>query len=72
MSGRAWIVGDDVDTDAIAPGSWMKDGIDELSRHCLEALDPGFASGVRPGDVLVAGRNFGCGSSREQAPLVIA
>ncbi len=67
MSGRAWIVGDDVDTDAIAPGRWMKGGIDELSRHCLEAVAPEFAQGARPGDVLVAGRNFGCGSSREQA-----
>ena len=67
MSGRAWIVGDDVDTDAIAPGRWMKGGIDELSRHCLEGLAPAFARGVRAGDVLVAGRNFGCGSSREQA-----
>jgi 3-isopropylmalate/(R)-2-methylmalate dehydratase small subunit len=67
MSARAWVFGDDVDTDAIAPGAWMKFDIDMLSRHCLEALDPGFAGGVRPGDILVAGRNFGCGSSREQA-----
>jgi 3-isopropylmalate/(R)-2-methylmalate dehydratase small subunit len=67
MSGRAWVFGDDVDTDAIAPGAWMKFDIDALSRHCLEALDPAFAREVRAGDVLVAGRNFGCGSSREQA-----
>jgi len=67
MSGRAWVFGDDVDTDAIAPGAWMKFDIDTLARHCLETLDPEFAGGVRPGDVLVAGRNFGCGSSREQA-----
>jgi len=67
VSGRAWIFGDDVDTDAIAPGAWMKFDIDTLARHCLETLDPEFAGGVRPGDVLVAGRNFGCGSSREQA-----
>jgi 3-isopropylmalate/(R)-2-methylmalate dehydratase small subunit len=67
MSGRAWVFGDDVDTDAIAPGAWMKFDIDTLSRHCLEALDPAFAREVRAGDVLVAGRNFGCGSSREQA-----
>jgi 3-isopropylmalate/(R)-2-methylmalate dehydratase small subunit len=67
MSGRAWIFGDDVDTDAIAPGAYMKSGIDELAQHCLETLDPAFARGVRPGDVLVAGRNFGAGSSREQA-----
>jgi 3-isopropylmalate/(R)-2-methylmalate dehydratase small subunit len=67
MSGRAWVFGDDVDTDAIAPGAWMKFDIDRLSAHCLEALDPAFAREVRAGDVLVAGRNFGCGSSREQA-----
>lgn len=67
MSGRAWIFGDDVDTDAIAPGAWMQGGIEALSRHCLEALDPAFARDAKPGDVLVAGHNFGCGSSREQA-----
>jgi len=67
VSGRAWIFGDDVDTDAIAPGAWMKAGIDTLAAHCLEAHDARFAREVRPGDVLVAGRNFGCGSSREQA-----
>lgn len=71
MSGRAWIFGDDVDTDAIAPGAYMKSGIDELARHCLETLDPAFAREVRPGDVLVAGRNFGAGSSREQAPQAL-
>jgi len=67
MSGRAWVFGDDVDTDAIAPGAWMKAGIDALAAHCLAAHDARFAREVRPGDVLVAGRNFGCGSSREQA-----
>lgn len=71
MSGRAWIFGDNVDTDAIAPGAYMKSGIDELARHCLETLDPAFARDVRPGDVLVAGRNFGAGSSREQAPQAL-
>ena len=67
MSARTWIFGDDVDTDAIAPGAWMKGGIDTLAAHCLEVHDPAFARTVRPGDVVVAGRNFGCGSSREQA-----
>jgi len=67
MSGRAWRFGDDVDTDAIAPGAWMKGGIDALAAHCLEVHDAAFAAAVRPGDVVVAGRNFGCGSSREQA-----
>jgi 3-isopropylmalate/(R)-2-methylmalate dehydratase small subunit len=67
MSGRAWVFGDDIDTDALAPGRWMKSGIDELAGHCLESVDAAFAREVRSGDIVVAGRNFGCGSSREQA-----
>jgi 3-isopropylmalate/(R)-2-methylmalate dehydratase small subunit len=65
--GRAWVLGDDIDTDQLAPGPYMKSPIAELARHCLEAADPRFAAEVRPGDVVVAGRNFGIGSSREQA-----
>lgn len=65
--GRAWVYGDNVDTDMLAPGTYMKKPIEEIATHCLEALDPGFAKGVRPGDVLVGGENFGMGSSREQA-----
>lgn len=68
MSGRAWVFGDNVDTDVIAPGAWMKGSIEALAAHCLEIHDPAFAGSVRTGDVLVAGRNFGTGSSREQAP----
>lgn len=64
---RAWVFGDDIDTDVLAPGRYMKLGIGEIARHCLEAVDPAFAASVRPGDVVVAGRNFGAGSSREQA-----
>ena len=64
---RVWKVGADVDTDALAPGGYMKHGIEVIAQHCLEALRPDFAAGVRPGDVLVAGPNFGIGSSREQA-----
>ena len=64
----AWVFGDNVDTDVIAPGRYMKYGIDEIARHCMEALEPAFAASVRKGDVVVAGRNFGAGSSREQAP----
>ncbi|MGH8680446.1 MAG: 3-isopropylmalate dehydratase, partial [Burkholderiales bacterium] len=71
MSGRAWVLGDNVDTDALAPGKYMKFGIEEIAKHCLEAVDPGFAAGVRPGDVVVGGRNFGAGSSREQAPQAL-
>ncbi len=67
MSGRVFLFGDDIDTDQLAPGEYMKGGIDMLAAHCLEAARPEFASTVRPGDVVVAGRNFGMGSSREQA-----
>ncbi len=66
-AGRVWRVGADIDTDALAPGAWMKHGIEVIARHCLEGLRPDFASGVQPGDVLVAGPHFGVGSSREQA-----
>lgn len=65
--GRAWVFGDDIDTDALAPGLYMKGGIGEMAKHCLETVDPDFAPGVRPGDVVVGGANFGIGSSREQA-----
>jgi len=71
MSGRAWVFGDDVDTDAIAPGAWMKGSIEALAAHCLEIHAPDFARTVKPGDVLIAGRNFGAGSSREQAPQAL-
>lgn len=67
MSGRAWVFGDNLDTDALAPGAYMKFGIEEIARHCLELVEPRFAAEVRPGDILVGGRNFGAGSSREQA-----
>jgi len=65
---RAWVFGDNLDTDVIAPGRYMKFGVDEIAQHCLEAVSPGFAKSVKPGDVVVGGRNFGTGSSREQAP----
>jgi 3-isopropylmalate/(R)-2-methylmalate dehydratase small subunit len=64
---KIWHLGDEVNTDALAPGAWMQYGIDVVANHCLESLVPHFASLVRPGDVIVAGRNFGIGSSREQA-----
>ena len=64
---KVWHVGDDVDTDALAPGAYMQHGIDVIAQHCLENLLPHFARDVKPGDVIVAGRNFGIGSSREQA-----
>lgn len=71
MSGRAWRFGDGVDTDAMAPGQYMTLPIEQLARHCLEGLRPEFAGAVQCGDVLVAGRNFGIGSSREQAPQAL-
>ncbi len=68
---RAWVFGDNVDTDVIAPGRYMKFGIEEIAPHCFEALLPHFAKSVQPGDIVVGGRNFGAGSSREQAPAVL-
>ena len=67
--GRAWKYGDDINTDVIFPGKYTYSVLDpeEMARHALEDLDPGFAQSVKQGDVIVAGRNFGCGSSREQA-----
>jgi 3-isopropylmalate/(R)-2-methylmalate dehydratase small subunit len=67
MAGRAWVFGPDIDTDLLAPGQYMKLPIAELAAHCLEGADPAFAREVMPGDVVVGGRNFGMGSSREQA-----
>jgi 3-isopropylmalate/(R)-2-methylmalate dehydratase small subunit len=66
-AGRAFVFGDDVNTDALAPGTYMKSPIEVIATHCLESVDPSFATRIKPGDVVVAGRNFGAGSSREQA-----
>ena len=68
---RVWRLPDDIDTDQLAPGHAMKHGLDVIARHCLEGVKPGFARGVKPGDVIVAGANFGIGSSREQAASVL-
>jgi len=68
---RVWRLGDNVDTDAVAPGRYMKLGIEEIAAHCLESLLPSFSRDVKPGDFVVAGRNFGAGSSREQAPAAL-
>ena len=64
---KVWRVGANIDTDALAPGAYMKHGIEVIAAHCLEVHRTDFAAGVKPGDVLVAGPNFGIGSSREQA-----
>ena len=71
-AGRAWVFGDDLTTEALAPGRYMKFGIEEISKHCLESVDPLFAAQVHAGDVVVGRRNFGAGSSREQAAGVLA
>lgn len=69
IRGRVWKYGDDVNTDVIFPGKYTYTISDprEMAKHALEDLDPEFVPGVEAGDVIVAGKNFGCGSSREQA-----
>jgi 3-isopropylmalate/(R)-2-methylmalate dehydratase small subunit len=69
ISGRAWKYGDNINTDVIFPGKYTYTLTDagEIASHALEDLDPTFAAGVAPGDIILAGRNWGCGSSREQA-----
>lgn len=69
ISGKAWVFGDDVNTDVIFPGKYTYTLPDpaEMAKHAMEDADPSFASNVKKGDIVVAGKNFGCGSSREQA-----
>lgn len=70
--GKAFYYGDNVDTDVIIPARCLNImDRKELACHCMEDIDPGFAKAVQQGDVIVAGSNFGCGSSREHAPMVI-
>jgi 3-isopropylmalate/(R)-2-methylmalate dehydratase small subunit len=73
IKGRVWKYGDDVNTDVIFPGRYTYTVTDprEIAGHALEDLDPDFAKDVKPGDMVVAGKNFGCGSSREQAALCL-
>lgn len=72
IRGQVWKYGDNVDTDVIIPARYLNVSEPaELARHCLEDLDRSFAGRVRPGDIVVAGANFGCGSSREHAPLAL-
>ena len=72
VSGKTHKYGDNVDTDVIIPARYLNTpDAQELAKHCMEDIDAGFAARVRPGEIMVAGRNFGCGSSREHAPLAI-
>ena len=69
--GKVWKLGNHVDTDAITPGKYMSGPEAELMKHVLEVINPKFAREVKPGDMIVAGTNFGCGSSRESAPAAL-
>lgn len=72
LKGRAWMFGDDIDTDAIIPARYLNTSDpSELARHVMEDADKDFPSKVQRGDIIVAGKNFGCGSSREHAPIAI-
>jgi len=73
MRPRVWLFGDNIDTDVIFPGKYTYTVSDpeEMARHALEDLDPTFAKTVREGDIIVGGKNFGCGSSREQAAFAL-
>jgi 3-isopropylmalate dehydratase small subunit len=64
-------LGDGIDTDIIIPARYLPLPLDQMKAHTMEPIRPGFAEKVSPGDIIVAGRNFGCGSSREQAPAVL-
>jgi 3-isopropylmalate/(R)-2-methylmalate dehydratase small subunit len=67
VSGRVWRFGHDISTDVLSPGAYALDPVEVRKLHVLESVNPAFVSGVDSGDVVVAGRNFGCGSSRETA-----
>ena len=69
IRGKAWVFGDEINSDVMAPGIYFKESMDVMASHCLEAIDPLFAKEVKAGDIVVAGRNFGVGSAREQAAL---
>ncbi|MCR5089022.1 MAG: 3-isopropylmalate dehydratase small subunit [Oscillospiraceae bacterium] len=72
ISGKVHRYGDNIDTDVIIPARYLNaPSPDELAKHCMEDIDTDFASRVRPGDIMVGGWNFGCGSSREHAPVAI-
>lgn len=73
LSGKVWKFGDSISTDLICPGRYfhLRSNLPELAKHVLEDADPGFASNMKTGDFVVAGQNFGLGSSREHAPTII-
>ena len=72
VTGKVFKYGDNVDTDVIIPARYLNaPSPEELAKHCMEDIDPAFATTVQPGDIIVGGANFGCGSSREHAPISI-
>ena len=72
MTGKVWVLGDDIDTDIIIPTEYLAlKTIDDMKQYGFSPLRPELADQIKPGDIIVAGKNFGCGSSREQAPAII-
>ena len=72
VTGKVYKYGDNVDTDVIIPARYLNaPSPEELAKHCMEDIDPAFTAKVQPGDIIVGGANFGCGSSREHAPIAI-
>jgi len=72
FKGKVWKFGDNVDTDAIIPARYLNTSDPaELAKHCMEDADPNFVARMKPGDIILGGENFGCGSSREHAPIAI-
>ena len=72
VTGKVWKYGDDVNTDVIIPARYLNTSDpEELAKHCMEDEDPGFSKNVKESDIIVAGKYFGCGSSREHAPIAI-
>ncbi|MDM7919969.1 MAG: homoaconitase small subunit [Methanosarcina sp.] len=72
IKGRVWKFGSDIDTDVIIPGKYLRTkDMQVFAAHAMEGIDPEFSKKAKPGDIIVAGDNFGCGSSREQAPLAL-
>ncbi|MCL6448123.1 MAG: 3-isopropylmalate dehydratase small subunit [Armatimonadetes bacterium] len=71
IRGRTWKFGDNVNTDLIAPGKYLKLSNREMAKHLMEGIDPALPQKIKPGDIIVGGSNFGCGSSRETAPAAI-
>jgi len=72
FTGKVWRYGDNIDTDVIIPARYLNtSNPQELAQHCMEDIDKTFVTGVKPGDIIVGGENFGCGSSREHAPIAI-